>query len=67
MRVELISGDIHCEGCAASIQRSLGKLSGVREVAVDVAAKRIAVDFDEGATSETSLRERLAAVGFSCD
>ena len=55
---------IHCDGCAASITRSLARLSGVRTVEVDVETKQITVDFDERQTSDAALKERLDLVGF---
>jgi copper chaperone CopZ len=55
---------IHCDGCADSIKRSLGRLPGVQTVEVDVADKRVDVKFDESATDEQSLRQRLEMAGF---
>ena len=58
---------IHCEGCAGSIKRSLGKLPGVQEVEVDVAGKNVSVAFDPAQTSAEAIRARLAAAGFPAD
>lgn len=55
---------IHCEGCAGSIKRSLGKLSGVQEVMVDVAKKMVTVMYDAEQTNQLAITERLALVGF---
>jgi copper chaperone CopZ len=58
------SEDIHCDGCANSIKRSLGKLPGVTEVGVDVEQKRVDVAFDESQTNEQAIKDRLAMAGF---
>ncbi len=55
---------IECEGCAASIRRSLGRLPGVRETAVDVDGKSVKVTYDPGLVGEADLRARLTAAGF---
>jgi copper chaperone CopZ len=55
---------IHCEGCANSIKRSLGKLPGVQEVEVDISGKNVRVNFDATQTSEDAIRTRLEAAGF---
>lgn len=55
---------IHCEGCANSIKRSLGKLPGVQEVDVDITGKNVRVNFDATQTTEDAIRDRLNAAGF---
>ncbi len=65
--LELRSAAIHCDGCAASIQRSLGKLAGVQSATVDVERKTVRVVFDPAQATESGIRERLAAAGFPVD
>lgn len=55
---------IHCEGCASSIQRSLGKLPGVERVEVDIGARRVRVQYDAARVDDTAIRTRLAMAGF---
>ena len=55
---------IECDGCAASIRRTLGKLAGVAHVTVEVAAKNVLVQFDPAQTGVAALRERLTLAGF---
>jgi copper chaperone len=55
---------IHCDGCASSIKRSLGRMAGVQAVEVDVADKRVDVQFDAAQTSEQAIQERLEMAGF---
>ncbi len=58
------SNEIECEGCANSIKRTLGKLSGVSTVEVEVDTKTIRVAYDSAQTSEEVLKGRLEAAGF---
>lgn len=55
---------IECDGCASSIQRTLGKVAGVERVAVEVAAKQVQVQYDPAQTDPAALRERLSRAGF---
>jgi copper chaperone len=56
--------DIVCGGCASSIKKALGAVSGVSNVDVDVATKKVTVNH-----SETVSRERIVdaldRVGYS--
>ena len=47
--------NIKCEGCASTIRDTLGRISGVHEVAVEVATGRVSVEADEG------LREAITS------
>ena len=58
---------IHCDGCAGSIKRSLGKLAGVEEVSVDVEKKHITAVYDEAQINADAIRERLTLAGFPPD
>lgn len=54
---------IECEGCANSIKRGLSKQPGVKNVAVDVASKKVTVD--TGAeVSRDQLAAALTKIGF---
>ncbi|MBM3496025.1 MAG: heavy-metal-associated domain-containing protein [Armatimonadetes bacterium] len=64
LEVTLISPAIHCDGCAAAIERSLGKLAGVQRVHVSVQDRSVTVTFDEKVTSANAIGERLDRAGF---
>ena len=64
MTVNYFTPAIHCEGCAASIKRSLGKLKGVETVDVNVETKRVSVEFDDAQTGALAIQERLTMAGF---
>ncbi len=55
---------IECAGCANSIQRSLSRIAGVENVAVDIAAKQVRVEYDATQTGPEPMRERLTLAGF---
>lgn len=56
--------DIECAGCAASIEKVLGRTLGVQSVQVAVPDKTVTVRFDDGQTSRANLAEALTDVGF---
>lgn len=56
--------DIKCEGCASSIRRTLGKLGGIGSVAVDVAERTVAVQYDGEVVTVDQIAARLAQAGF---
>jgi len=47
--------NIKCEGCASTVRDALGRIGGVHEVEVDIAAGRVTVAADEG------LRDAITA------
>ncbi|MCW3055354.1 MAG: Heavy-metal-associated domain [Chthonomonadales bacterium] len=58
---------IECEGCATSIQRTLGHLTGVELVTTDIATKNVRVQFDPTKIGPATMRERLRLAGFFPD
>lgn len=64
METTFTAPDIHCDGCAASINKVLSRQAGVERVAVDIGAKRVAVTFDEAQTNREALAETLTDIGF---
>ena len=55
---------IHCDGCAQSIKRSLSRLSGVQDVAVDVENKNVTAHYEADTTSAQAIHDRLTQAGF---
>ncbi|MBA3693824.1 MAG: heavy-metal-associated domain-containing protein [Acidobacteria bacterium] len=56
--------DIVCGGCASSIKKALGNLSGVAQVDVDMATKTVKVEHSEAA-SRDEIIAALDRAGFS--
>lgn len=59
--------DIHCEGCANAIRRSLGTFPGVASISVDIVARRVEVEYDPELTPEPAILNRLAQAGFPAE
>ncbi len=56
--------DMHCEGCARTIQNRLGGLEEVTDVAADPRTKEVRVDWEGDAEAGERLSEVLASAGF---
>jgi copper chaperone len=56
--------DIECGGCAASIEKVLGRQIGIETVIVNIPAKAVAVRYDEAWTNPTKIAETLSDIGF---
>jgi len=63
MDVELSVNGMSCGGCAASVERALRAVAGVRTVSVDLAAAKAHVEGDETISPE-ALRQAVEAAGF---
>ena len=64
MQIVLIAPDIECGGCAASIQKALGRENGIQTVAVDVATKTVTLGFDPAEITHAQIVETLTEIGF---
>ena len=64
METIFIAPDIECAGCAASIQKVLGRQDGVQGVTVDVPTQRVTVAFDDARTGRAQVAEALTDIGF---
>lgn len=64
METTFTAPDIHCDGCAASINKILGRQTGVERVAVEIGTKTVTVAFDAAQTSREALAETLTEIGF---
>ncbi len=55
---------MHCNGCAATVERVARGVPGVRSVHVDLAGKEVRVVFEEGAFDEEALKRALEQAGY---
>lgn len=60
----LTAPEIVCGGCASSIKKALGAVSGVSEVDVDVATKKVTVNHSEDVSHE-KIVDALDRAGYS--
>lgn len=57
--------EISCAACKAAIEGALGRLDGVRTVVVDVAGKRVSVDFDDALIGQDALVAAIENQGYA--
>ncbi len=63
-QASLIVGGMHCASCARIIERSLQKVSGVKEANVNFAAEKARVIFDRSKTDAKSLIAAVRSAGY---
>ncbi len=56
--------DMHCEGCARTIQERLSRLEDVSNVTVDPRTKKVVVEWWGSAKTGERLTEVMASAGF---
>lgn len=61
---ELRVGGMDCPSCAEDIKRSLGKLEGVQDVAVDVVGGKVRVSYAEGKLARGDLSGAVERIGY---
>jgi Cu2+-exporting ATPase len=60
----LLVEDVTCGACGWLIERAVLRLDGVRSVAVNVAAHRAQVEWDEGQVKLSAILRAIAALGY---
>lgn len=59
----LTAPDIHCDGCANSIKRALGRVPGIETIDVNIETKVVTVNHEPTVTRETIV-DKLDKAGF---
>lgn len=62
--MELAVEGIRCAGCMHAIESGLGKDTGILKARVNLALKRVTVEWQDGALRPEGVIEKLAALGF---
>jgi copper chaperone len=57
--------EISCTACKSAIEGALNPLDGVHAAVVDIAAKRVRVDFDEGLIGRDALLGAIESQGYA--
>lgn len=57
-------GGMTCGGCANSIKKSVGELSGVSSVDVDLSSNQVAVIYDDNQLGQDAIVEAIEDAGF---
>ena len=57
--------EISCAACKTAIEGALNPLEGVRAAVVDIAAKRVSVDFNEALIGHDALVAAIESQGYA--
>jgi copper chaperone len=63
MNVQIVVENLKCNGCANTIRKELGAMSGISSVEVDKEASLITVEFND-AVALSSIKEKLTGLGY---
>lgn len=58
------SSKIACDNCARIIKTAVSKMKGVASVSVDVASKKVTVEFDDSALAAGEIADKMKKIGF---
>ncbi|HWQ89355.1 MAG TPA: copper chaperone CopZ [Desulfitobacteriaceae bacterium] len=56
-----------CSHCENSIKKAVGALNGVYEVRVDLAGKKVTVDYDPAKVNIAAIREAIEDQGYDVE
>ena len=62
--MDLVVEGVHCGGCMTTIEKGLKSQRGVRSARVNLASKRVTVEWDDGAMKPGFIVQRLDELGF---
>ena len=62
--MDLVVDGVYCGACIATIEKGLRRQAGVRGARVNLASKRVTVEWNEGALEPPVILERLDALGY---
>jgi copper chaperone CopZ len=62
--IELTVPTVHCRSCKMNIEESLEEVSGVHASTVDLAAKRVSVDYDDDTVDAATITAAIEAAGY---
>ncbi|NLO76859.1 MAG: cation-translocating P-type ATPase, partial [Clostridia bacterium] len=65
MKKETLSiAGMTCASCAKAVERSINKLSGIKEVHVNLATEKAKVVYDSSETSIAEIKEAISQAGY---
>ena len=62
--MDLVVDGVYCGACIVTIEKGLRKEAGVRGARVNLASRRVTVEWNEGALDPPVILERLEALGY---
>ena len=57
--------DLHCDGCARTITRTLYQQPGVLAVQPELAERTVLIEYEPSSVTTATLRQTIEAVGFT--
>ena len=57
---------MHCASCSALVEKMVGRMKGVQECTVNLAANNGKVAYDPGVVSVDDILKKISDIGFSC-
>ncbi len=65
--IELSISGMHCAACAASIERSISKMEGVKRINVNLVMNRASLLYDAGKIKRAEIMDKIAQLGFQAE
>jgi len=62
--MDLVVDGVHCGACIVTIEKGLANEPGVRGARVNLASKRVTIEWDDGALSPAQILKKLDALGY---
>ena len=62
--MDLVVDGVYCGACIVTIEKGLRKEAGIRGARVNLASRRVTVEWDEGALDPPVILDRLEALGY---
>lgn len=66
-KVMLALSGMHCASCATLIEKTVGKVVGVKKVAVNFSAEKASIFFDESVTNVNVLLDTITRAGYHAE
>ena len=57
-------GGMHCTGCSSAVEKAIGRVEGVSDVNVNLAAEKAFVEFDSSITGEKEITDAVRNAGY---
>jgi copper chaperone CopZ len=64
-KLEIQIGGMHCAACARTIEKVVGKMTGVSEATVNFAAESCSVFYDPAVLSDSEILEAIEDLGYT--
>ena len=63
MKKKILIDGMHCASCASNVEKSLKKVSGVKEVSISIMTNKAIIETDENVSDE-DLKKAVSRAGY---